>query len=277
MTFLLSVSFVVSHSLFLLSVSILILCIVQVLDFLCANHTRQLPIDAFDRFFDAWLKEQLEGDEALQQAGPHARLELSGKKVIFCETFLLSVSFVVSHSLFLLSVSILILCIVLQMIYGVCKLLHSGTQQYALGDGMAFEAFKKRCATVLTRAVKCSRGSACGARQQGGLDAAGEIHQQYDAIMAYLMESKFTSLCFIFSLCLCHSYSALFTFLSLSLLLGLQLEPSVHRDSVNAKMREAHVSAALVFHFVFTCMLTFLFFRTICFISSKLTCMCAPL
>ena len=130
------------------------------------------------------------------------------------------------------------------MIYSVCKLLHSGTQQYALGDGMAFEAFKKRCATVLTRAVKCSRGSACGARQQGGLDAAVEIHQQYDAIMAYLMEC-------------------------------LQLEPSVHRDSVNAKMREAHVSAALVFIFVFrTRMLTLLFFRIVC--SSKLTCICAP-
>ena len=75
------------------------------LDFLCANHTRQLPIDAFDRLFDAWLKEELEGDDALQQAGSHARLELSGKKVIFCDDFshlrcfsLSSLSFVCFHS-----------------------------------------------------------------------------------------------------------------------------------------------------------------------------------
>ena len=67
------------------------------LDFLCANHTRQLPIDAFDRFYDAWLKDELGGDDVLEQQGQHARLELSGKKVS-CFICIRFVYFILLHT-----------------------------------------------------------------------------------------------------------------------------------------------------------------------------------
>ena len=55
-----------------------------VLDFLCGNHTRGLPVDAFNRLFEAWLTEELseEFTGAAAEAGSRARLEKSGTSLL---------------------------------------------------------------------------------------------------------------------------------------------------------------------------------------------------
>ena len=55
-----------------------------ILDFLCGNHTRGLPVDAFNRRFEDWLAEELsaEFDAAAGESGGHARLEKSGTSLL---------------------------------------------------------------------------------------------------------------------------------------------------------------------------------------------------
>ena len=55
-----------------------------VLDFICGNHTRGLPVDAFNRRFDGWIEKEL-GDKfaaAAGESGGHARLEKSGTELL---------------------------------------------------------------------------------------------------------------------------------------------------------------------------------------------------
>ncbi len=49
-------------------------------DFLCGNHTRNLPMDAFNREFDAYLRRKLGDDIAAMTAeyGTQTRVEASG-------------------------------------------------------------------------------------------------------------------------------------------------------------------------------------------------------
>ena len=74
-----------------------------VIDRLCSNHTRNLPIDAWNRKFEEYLKGEL-GDKFKEAGASQSRLEMSGKS---------------------LSLSI-------------CKLIHGGYGAYAKGDGKAF-------------------------------------------------------------------------------------------------------------------------------------------
>ncbi len=69
--------------------------------FLCGNHTRNLPVDAFNRRFDAYLKQKLgpELDAAKYRGGGYTRIEPSGQ----------------------------------QFIRSICKLTHTGRKQYAKG------------------------------------------------------------------------------------------------------------------------------------------------
>ena len=55
-----------------------------ILDFLCGNHTRGLPVDAFNRRFEGWLAEELsaEFDAAAGESGGRARLEKSGTSLL---------------------------------------------------------------------------------------------------------------------------------------------------------------------------------------------------
>jgi hypothetical protein len=55
-----------------------------ILDFLCGNHTRGLPVDAFNRRFEDWLAEELsaEFDAAAGESGGRARLEKSGTSLL---------------------------------------------------------------------------------------------------------------------------------------------------------------------------------------------------
>ena len=52
----------------------------ETFDGLCANHTRQLPVTAYDRLSKAALHELLQhfADEVRQAMGPTARVELDG-------------------------------------------------------------------------------------------------------------------------------------------------------------------------------------------------------
>jgi hypothetical protein len=55
-----------------------------VLDFLCGNHTRGLPVDAFNRRFEEWMNDELGSEfaEAAGESGGRARLEKSGTALI---------------------------------------------------------------------------------------------------------------------------------------------------------------------------------------------------
>ena len=55
-----------------------------VLDFLCGNHTRGLPVDAFNRRFEGWIEDEL-GEAfavAAGKSGGQARLEKSGTELL---------------------------------------------------------------------------------------------------------------------------------------------------------------------------------------------------
>lgn len=78
-------------------------------DYLCGNHSRNLPIDAFNRLFESWLADEL-GDHfaaASLVAGPTARLEKSG----------------------------------LSLLRSMVKLMHNGYGAYAKGDGPQVKAW----------------------------------------------------------------------------------------------------------------------------------------
>ena len=83
----------------------------KMLDHLCANHTRNLPIDAFDRLYATYLADNFgaDFDECQAKSGSHARLEKGGK-------------------LFLRSV---------------CKLAYGGRGLYEKGDGLDIKEWLK--------------------------------------------------------------------------------------------------------------------------------------
>ena len=74
-----------------------------VIDRLCSNHTRNLPIDAWNRKFEEYLKGEL-GDKFKEAGASQSRLEMSGKSLAL----------------------------------SICKLIHGGYGAYAKGDGKAF-------------------------------------------------------------------------------------------------------------------------------------------
>jgi hypothetical protein len=77
--------------------------------FLCGNHTRNLPIDEFNRLFDQFLADDLgDGfDAAVAAGGSRARLEKSGTSLL----------------------------------RSVCKLAHDGHGAYSKGDGREVTGF----------------------------------------------------------------------------------------------------------------------------------------
>ena len=78
-------------------------------DFLCGNHTRNLPMDAFNREFEAYLRRTVGEDIAAMTAefGHQTRVEASG----------------------------------VLLLRSLCKLTHRGHHQYAKGDGHQFHDF----------------------------------------------------------------------------------------------------------------------------------------
>ena len=88
-------------------------------DFLCGNHTRNLPIDRFNLLYTKWLETTLGAGMREAQSGASVRLECNG--IHFLRT--------------------------------VCRLTHHGAQQYAKGDGDAFKDYLEQNYPHLNSAV----------------------------------------------------------------------------------------------------------------------------
>ena len=123
------------------------------LDFLCGNHTRNLPVDAMVRLFDKYLKENLSDEFAAATAAQgNCRLEMDG------------VSFLRS----------------------IAKLIHVGYDQYEKGDGREFQEFLSRkypqLSNKLVGRVELSK------RQDWVLEFSATIFPLLEAIIEFNIE-----------------------------------------------------------------------------------------
>ena len=128
----------------------------QVLDFLCGNHTRGLPVDAFNRRFEKWLDDEY-GElfkTAAAASGSHSRLEKSGKSLL----------------------------------RALSKLIHSGFGAYAKGDGEDFKDLMRKLKSVWSEEaigrVELSK------RQDWCLEAAAVLFPIVNAIQTYTNQTR---------------------------------------------------------------------------------------
>jgi hypothetical protein len=120
-------------------------------DYLCGNHTRNLPMDAFNREFEAYIRRKLGDDIAAMTAeyGTQTRVEASG----------------------------------VLLLRSLCKLTHRGHLQYAKGDGHQFNDFMgKKWPTVENRCVGRAEQSK---RQDWICEASWKLHNLINPIMDY--------------------------------------------------------------------------------------------
>ena len=124
-------------------------------DFLCGNHTRNLPIDWFNRLYNKWLQSELGESiaKAKTAAGGMVRLECSG------EAFLRSV----------------------------CKLTHTGHAQYEKGDGNAFADFLQEKYPGLTN--NCVGRADFAKRQDWSLECAFDVFPLINPLIAYTVKA----------------------------------------------------------------------------------------
>ena len=124
-------------------------------NFLCGNHTRNLLVDRFNGFHDAYLEKELgEAVRAAQTAtGGRVRLECSG------ESFLRSI----------------------------CRLTHRGHAQYVKGDGDAFADFLEKNYPGLTN--DCLSRAEYSSRQDWSLEAASQIFPLLEPLLDYEVKS----------------------------------------------------------------------------------------
>ena len=128
----------------------------KVLDFLCGNHTRGLPVDAFNRRFERWLDE--EHDERFKAAaaasGSHSRLEKSGKSLL----------------------------------RAMSKLVHSGFGAYEKGDGGDVKDLMRKLKSAWSEEaigrVELSK------RQDWCLEAAAALFPIVNVIQAYTSQTR---------------------------------------------------------------------------------------
>ena len=147
-------------------------------DFLCGNHTRNLPIDWFNRLYQKWIQTKI-GDElktAKSAAGGAVRLEGSG------EAFLRSI----------------------------CKLTHRGHAQYDKGDGDAFADYLAERYPGLTN--KCVGRADFAKRQDWSLECAFDVFPLVDALMSYTITTLVGEANVLRDTCLlqieCHHFEA---------------------------------------------------------------------
>ena len=123
------------------------------LDFLCGNHTRNLPVDAFTRLFAKYLQDNLSEEFATAAASQvNSRLEMDG------------VGFLRS----------------------IAKLVHSGYDQYEKGDGLDFKEFLSRKYPHLTN--KLVGRVELSKRQDWVLEFSATIFPLLEAIIEYNVE-----------------------------------------------------------------------------------------
>ena len=120
-------------------------------DYLCGNHTRNLPMDAFNREFEAYLKRVLGEDFAAlaDECGTQTRVEASG----------------------------------VLLLRSLCKLTHKGHKQYAKGDGHQFRDYMtKKWNDVDDRCVGRAEHSK---RQDWICEASWKLHNLIQPIIQY--------------------------------------------------------------------------------------------
>ena len=124
-------------------------------DFLCGNHTRNLPIDWFNRLYNKWLQSEIGEDmkTAKSASGGQVRLECNG------EAFLRSL----------------------------CRLTHRGHGQYVKGDGDAFSDFLADKYPGVSN--NCVGRADFSKRQDWSLECAYNIYPLVDALLAYTVRT----------------------------------------------------------------------------------------
>ncbi len=120
-------------------------------DFLCGNHTRNLPMDAFNREYEAYLKRVLGEDfEALAaECGTQTRVEASD----------------------------------VLLLRSLCKLTHEGHKQYAKGGGHQFHNYMKQKWSAVSN--RCVGGAEHSKRQEWICEASWKLHNLTKPIIAY--------------------------------------------------------------------------------------------
>jgi hypothetical protein len=133
-----------------------------IFNFLCGNHTRNLPIDRFNKLYDEWLEQILGPAMREAKSGAVVRLECNG----------------------------------VQFLRTVCCLTHTGSQQYAKGDGDAFKDYLEANYPHITSA-KVNRAET-SKRQDRSVEASYDIFPLIEPLVAYtgnLGISTFRSVC----------------------------------------------------------------------------------
>jgi hypothetical protein len=124
-------------------------------DFLCGNHTRNLPMDAFNKEYEAYLRRKLGDDLAAltQVHGSHTRVEASG----------------------------------VLLLRSLCKLTHKGHKQYPKGDGHAFADFMQLKWPALTN--RCVGRAEHSKRQDWICEASWKVYNLLDPIISYTVST----------------------------------------------------------------------------------------
>jgi hypothetical protein len=118
-------------------------------NFLCGNHSRNLPIDRFNLLYEKWLESTIGSAMREAKNGSSVRLECNG--IHFLRT--------------------------------VCRLTHHGPQQYAKGDGDAFKDYLEKNYPDVTSA-RVQRAETAK-RQDWSLEASYNIFPLLEPLMAY--------------------------------------------------------------------------------------------
>jgi hypothetical protein len=118
-------------------------------NFLCGNHTRNLPIDRFNLLYGKWLECSLGARMKEASSTAAVRLECNG----------------------------------IQFLRTVCRLTHNGPQQYAKGDGDAFKDYLEKNYPNLSSA-RVQRAETAK-RQDWSLEASYDIFPLLQPLLAY--------------------------------------------------------------------------------------------
>jgi hypothetical protein len=122
-------------------------------NFLCGNHSRNLPIDRFNLLYEKWLEGTIGSAMREAKNGSSVRLECNG--IHFLRT--------------------------------VCRLTHHGPQQYAKGDGDAFKDYLEKNYPDVTSA-RVQRAETAK-RQDWSLEASYNIFPLLEPLMAYTVST----------------------------------------------------------------------------------------
>ena len=130
--------------------------VTKMLSYFCSNHTRNLPVVAFNRLFNAYLSKALGGDfESCKSAsGTHSRVEQNGEALL----------------------------------RSITKLAYDGHDLYSKGDGLLIRDWLKEKYPDLT--VKSVGRVELSKRQDWTLEVAAKILPLLPALTDYLIETR---------------------------------------------------------------------------------------